>query len=289
MTILVAVKKNGRVFLGADRITTFGQEYFTDLVNGGKIIKLKHAYLATSGYTLLDNVLEHMHQTNHEVMENKFSTRAEVFQFFLQLYQGLKKEYTLTDTGKDTYAGIYNVFLVVTDKSIYGISNNLTVTEFPSYVAKGAGSDYSLGCLYALYDTVDDGKELTRLALEAACHFCIYCREPLDIIEVKSSDFGKSSKAYKDHGVSLHTVPLRIGAKDVITTFPGDTRKESRQGSAQISATSAARTKAKASSTKKTSQSSSKTGSKTGTGNKASKAASTKSRRAKSSGRGKKK
>ena len=251
MTIFVAVKKNGRVFLGADRITTFGQEYFTDLVNGGKIIKLKHAYLATSGYTLLDNVLEHMHQTNHKVMENKFSDRAEVFQFFLELYTELKKQYTLTDTGKDTYAGIYNVFLVVTEKSIYGISNNLTVTEFPSYVAKGAGSDYSLGCLYALYDTVDDGRELTRLALEAACHFCIYCREPLDIIEVKAGDFGKSSKAYKDHGPSLHTVPSRKGAKDVITTFPGDNKNEPRQGAAKVSAAAAARTKSKINAEKK--------------------------------------
>ena len=139
--------------------------------------------------------------------------------FFLELYAELKKQYTLTDTGKDTYAGVYNVFLVVTDKSIYGISNNLTVTEFPSYVAKGAGSDYSLGCLYALYDTVDNGKELVRLALEAACHFCIYCREPLDIIEVKGSDFGTSSKSYKDHGLSLETVPARKGARAVITTF----------------------------------------------------------------------
>jgi ATP-dependent protease HslVU (ClpYQ) peptidase subunit len=50
MTILVAVKKNDRVYMGADRITTFGNEYFTDIVNGSKIIKLKHAYLATSGY-----------------------------------------------------------------------------------------------------------------------------------------------------------------------------------------------------------------------------------------------
>lgn len=219
MTILVAVKKNGRIFIGADRITTFGQEYFTDLVNGGKIIKLKHAYLATSGYTLLDNILEHMHASNHKVMDNKFATRADVFQFFLEMYTELKKQYTLTDTGKDTYAGIYNVFLVVTEKSIYGISNNLTVTEYPSYVAKGAGSDYSLGCLYALYDTVDDARELTRLALEAACHFCIYCREPLDILEVKASDFGLAT--YKEHGGSLHTISLRHGAKDVIKPKEG--------------------------------------------------------------------
>ncbi len=240
MTILVAVKKDGRVFLGADRITTFGQEYFTDLVNGGKIIKLKHAYLATSGYTLMDNVLEHMHANNHKVMENKFANRADVFQFFLELYTELKKQYTLTDSGKDTYAGIYNVFLVVTDQSIFGISNNLTVTEYPSYVAKGAGSDYSLGCLYALYDTVSDGRELARLALEAACHFCIYCREPLDIIEVQASDFGRPAK-YKDHGKSLHTVPLRKGARDLITQASGTVI--SAKSSAKRSASSSAAVK----------------------------------------------
>src|SRR5476649_571411 len=109
MTILVAVKKNGRVFLGADRITTFGNEYTTDLINGSKIMKLRHAYLATSGYTLLDNVIEHLFQNSHKMMENPFTDRAHVFSFFLDLYTELKKTYTLVDTGKDTYATMYNV------------------------------------------------------------------------------------------------------------------------------------------------------------------------------------
>lgn len=228
MTILVAVKKNGRVFLGADRITTFGNEYFTDLVNGSKIIKLKNAYLATSGYTLLDNILEHLHATNHKIMDNPFQTRADAFQFFLELYTELKKQYTLVDTGKETYAGIYNVFLIVTANSIFGVSNNLSVTEFPLYAAKGAGSDYSLGCLYALHDTVTDGRELCRLALEAACHFCIYCKEPIDIIEVKESDFGKLGKTYKDHGKSMLTVSSRKGTGNLIkeTSSSADTEKK---------------------------------------------------------------
>jgi ATP-dependent protease HslVU (ClpYQ) peptidase subunit len=227
MTILVAVKKNGRVFLGADRITTFGQEYFTDLVNGGKIIKLKNAYLATSGYTLIDNVLEHMHANNHAVMNNKFANRADVFQFMLELFTELKKQYTLTDTGKDTYAGIYNVFLVVTDTSIYGISNNLTVTEYPHYAAKGAGADYALGSFYALYELVKDGRELARMALEAACHFCIYCREPLDIIEIKTGDGGETGRTFKDHGKSLQTIPARRGAAGIVKKAVRTAKKES--------------------------------------------------------------
>lgn len=216
MTILVAVKKNGRVFLGADRITTFGNEYHTDLVGGQKIIKLKNAYLATSGYTLMDNVIEHLVTTNHKMMDNPFTNRADVFSFFLEMYGELKKAYTLVDTGKDTYAGIYNVFFIVTATSIYGVSNNLSVSEYPEYACKGAGSDYSLGCLYALYDTVDDGYELVRLALEAACHFSVYCKEPLDIIEVRPEDFKGPMRGYKTLGKHLRTLPKRKSAGNIL-------------------------------------------------------------------------
>lgn len=205
---MIAVKKNGRVFLGADRITTFGSEYHTDLVGGEKIIKLKNAYLATSGYILLDNVIEHLVSTNHKMMDNPFATRADVFSFFLELYTELKKTYTLVDSGKDTYAGVYNVFFVVTPTSIFGVSNNLSVSEYPEYAAKGAGADYSLGCLWSLYDTLDDGFELVRAALEVACHFSLYCKEPLDIIEVRAEDF-KTHKGYKSYPKNLRTVEKR--------------------------------------------------------------------------------
>ena len=212
MTILVAVKKNGKVFLGADRMTTFGSEYSTDLVNNSKLIKLKHAYLATSGYTLLDNVIEHLYHSKHKMMEATFANRAEVFQFFLDFYAELKKNYTLVDMGKETYAGIYNVFLLVTPTSIYGVASNLSVSEYPLYAAKGSGSDHAVGCLYGLYDLIDDGKELTRVAVEAACHFSIYCKEPIDVVEVKSSDFGKlSARSHKDHGKYLTTHKTRTG------------------------------------------------------------------------------
>jgi ATP-dependent protease HslVU (ClpYQ) peptidase subunit len=198
--------------MGADRITTFGSEYTTDLVNASKIIKLKNAYLATSGYTLLDNIIEHLYEHNHKMMESDFKNRAQVFQFFLEMYNEMKKTYTLVDTGKETYAGIYNVFLLVTPTSIFGISNNLSVHEYDSYAAKGAGSDYSQGTLYALYELIDDGHELCRVALEAACHFSIYCKEPIDILEVKASDFGqREAGGYKSTGGKLRTLPNRVG------------------------------------------------------------------------------
>lgn len=225
MTILIAVKKNGRVFLGADRITTFGNEYHTDLISGQKILKLKNGYLATSGYILLDNVIEHLVSTNHKMMDNPFASRADVFSFFLELYTELKKTYTLVDTGKDTYAGVYNVFLVVTPTNIYGISNNLSVSEYPDYVAKGAGSDYSLGCLWSLFDTLDDGYELVRIALEAACNFSVYCKDPLDILEVRAEDF-KTYKGYKVYPKSLRTVEKRPSPGNLASSKGADSAKQ---------------------------------------------------------------
>ncbi|MBX3075191.1 hypothetical protein KF707_08180 [Candidatus Obscuribacterales bacterium] len=253
MTILVAVKKNGRIWMGADRITTFGSEYTTDLVNASKIIKLKHAYLATSGYTLLDNIIEHLYEHNHKMMESEFKNRAQVFQFFLEMFTEMKKTYTLVDTGKETYAGIYNVFLLVTPKSIYGVSNNLSVHEYDRYAAKGAGSDYSQGTLYALYDLIDDGHELARVALEAACHFSIYCKEPIDILEVKASDFGQREPGgYKSVGSNLSTIPSRTGMAK-FSLVEKEKLKSKLQSAKDDSGSNGAKhtTKAKTSATKK--------------------------------------
>lgn len=266
MTILVAVKKNGKIFMGADRITTFGSEYTTDLVNASKIIKLKNAYLATSGYTLLDNIIEHLYEHNHKMMESDFKNRAQVFQFFLEMYNEMKKTYTLVDTGKETYAGIYNVFLLVTPTSIFGISNNLSVHEYDTYAAKGAGSDYSQGTLYALYDLIDDGHELCRVALEAACHFSIYCKEPIDILEVKASDFGqREAGGYKSTGGKLRTLPNRVGLANFslvqkeklmtkLMTKPGATESNGKKVAGSKTSTKKAATKkpaAKSTSSKK--------------------------------------
>jgi hypothetical protein len=150
------------------------------------------------------------------MMENEFKTRAHVFTFFLDLYNELKKSYTLIDAGKDTYASMYNVFLVVTPTNIYGISNNLAVHEYEKYAAKGAGSDYSQGSLYGIYDLLDDGFEITRISLESACHFSIYCKEPIDVIEVKASDFGKTPRGYKAHDEKLQTLTTRRGVLDFV-------------------------------------------------------------------------
>ena len=78
MTILVAVKKNNKVFLGADRITMFGSEYATDLVDNCKIMKLKHGYLATSGYTLFKNIFEHLSSHKSELLNCEFKNKSDV-------------------------------------------------------------------------------------------------------------------------------------------------------------------------------------------------------------------
>ena len=170
-------------------MTTFGHDYRTDIVNGSKLIKLKHAYLATSGYGLLYDVFQHLLSGGHKLMDNTFSDSVQVFSFFLDFYNELKKSYTLVEPGKETYASMYNDFLAVTPTKIYGISTNLSVSEYETFIAKGSGAGHAEGCLYAMYDRFDDGLELTRLALETACHFSLYCKEPLDIKEVKASDF----------------------------------------------------------------------------------------------------
>jgi ATP-dependent protease HslVU (ClpYQ) peptidase subunit len=185
MTILVAVKKHNRIFLGVDSFIANGNTVMPDITHPWKAIKLKHAYLATSGWSLLENIIEHLKVSNHKMMENTFSSRTDVFSFFLELYAELKKNYTLVNFGDENYAQIYNNFVVATSKNIYAVTSNLSVTEHEHYVAKGAGTDFALGSLYATYDTVNNGTAIVRLALKAACRFNAYCSEPIQIIEIK--------------------------------------------------------------------------------------------------------
>lgn len=237
MTILAAVKKNNRVYIGADRITMFGGEYATDLVDNCKIMKLRHAYLASSGYTLVNNVIEHLYSKGSEILDNEFRNRADVFQFFLALYGQLKDNYTLVDSGKDTYAAIYNSFLLVTPGHIYGIANNLSVHEYDQYAAYGAGADYALGSLYSIYDVLDDGEEITRVALEAACQFSIYCKEPLDILEVKESELAKKRRGvFKPSQSEISTRLAKQGmTKYKFTQKRGSqTRKSSKSSTTQV-------------------------------------------------------
>jgi ATP-dependent protease HslVU (ClpYQ) peptidase subunit len=227
MTILVAVKKNNRVFLGSDSLTASGNTVLPDLKDRWKIIKLEHGYMASSGYSLLENIIGHLIATNHKIMKNTFSSRNDVFSFCLELYAELKKNYNLVDPGKETFGQMYNHFVLATVSSIYAISSNLDVMEHERYVAKGAGTDYALGCLYGVYDMIDDGPQLVRTALEAACKFNVYCRGPLHIIEVKESTSKRKGKesVEKDPIDKSRAKKVKAQAKTTISGRKKTTRK----------------------------------------------------------------
>lgn len=173
----------------------------------------------------MSDVIEHLQSANHKMMDNTFKDRIQVFSFFLELYNELKKSYTLVEPGKETYASIYNSFLAVTPKDIYGISTNLSVCEYEHFVAKGCGSEYAEGCLYGMYNLIDDGFELTRLALEAACHYSVYCKEPLDIINVTASDLGHTKVKHE----KLVTIKTPRGVDNLIAVT-----KSALQSSAKV-------------------------------------------------------
>jgi hypothetical protein len=128
----------------------------------------------------------------------------------------------------------------VTPTSIFGIANNMSVHEYSLYATKGAGSDYSLGALYTAYDTIDDGYELVRTALEAACHFSLYCREPLDIIEVKAEDFGKPVKGYKEHSNALRTMQKRKTPGNLLEVVNGTNKTSTVNGRSKAGVKAAA-------------------------------------------------
>jgi hypothetical protein len=74
---------------------------------------------------------------------------------------------------------------------------------------------------------MDDGFEITRLALEAACHFNIYCREPLEIIDVTASENELTKERFM-------TIKKPKGVGDLIAVAKSDVKSSVRKRRSKI-------------------------------------------------------
>jgi ATP-dependent protease HslVU (ClpYQ) peptidase subunit len=178
MSIAVAVRKDHEVILAADSQTNFGS---TKVGAGNhsarKIRRVGSAYVATTGWGLYDNILDHLLRAG---TPPRLTNQDAIFAFFLKFWRTLRDRYTLVNDQADKendspFADLDASFLIINRRGIYSVASDLSVTEFSEYYAVGSGSDFSLGALHALYDSPLDATTLARKACAAAIEFNIYC------------------------------------------------------------------------------------------------------------------
>ncbi|MCA9296899.1 MAG: hypothetical protein KC983_10280 [Phycisphaerales bacterium] len=187
MSIVVAIRKNDRTVLAADSLTVFGDGETMSAANSSsrKIARLGSSVVGAAGWGVYDDILAHFLKDR---AEPDFSSSANIFEFFLELWKALHETYPFVNDqagGKDSpFGDLDSTFLIGNATGIYKVANDLGVTPFNAYYAVGSGSEYALGAIQAMYDMDLDAATIARKAVEAACTFDVHCGGEVDVLMV---------------------------------------------------------------------------------------------------------
>jgi ATP-dependent HslUV protease subunit HslV len=187
MSIAVAVKKAGRIAIGADTQINFGDiKVPVENYRPTKVRRIGSSYLAVTGWGLYENIFtDYLARAGRPRLGNE----RDIFRFFVKFWKELREKYPFVNDqahqdDRTPFADLDAAFLVVNRRGIFHVSGNMTVTVFEQYAAIGSGADYALGALHALYDLDLDAQALVQRACGAALAFNIYCGGQIDVIEV---------------------------------------------------------------------------------------------------------
>lgn len=181
MSTIVAVKKNHKICIAADTLTTFGdirQSHNHDLTSE-KILSYQDNFIGIVGSAAHHMVLKH-------VLENaqiplRFDSAFNIYQTFLGLHPVLKQQYFLNpkEQDDDAYESSRIDALMVNKKGIFGVYSLREVFEYKHFWAIGAGAEIALGALYAMYKVEQDVEKIAGCAIEASAEFHTSSAMPL--------------------------------------------------------------------------------------------------------------
>ncbi len=171
MSTIVVVKKNNETVIAADTLTTYGntKESAGYIVNHEKIYKYRDNFLGVSGSASLGIAVEDFLSKNKKKIS--FESVAEIFRFGLLLHKELKENYFLRADDDEDFETFRGDILVANPQGIFGLSAYRYVQEYTRFYANGSGAPYSLGAIFAVYETDKTAEELACLGVEAGIEF----------------------------------------------------------------------------------------------------------------------
>jgi ATP-dependent protease HslVU (ClpYQ) peptidase subunit len=186
MSICVAVKKNGKIAFGADTLVTFGDlKPSQGNVCESKFRKIGNVYLATTGWSLYDNIIDDMYAESKDI---SIESRSDVFSFFKKFWDKLHKDYSFVNDqcGDDDspFGHLDSSFLVTTTNNIFYVSSNMSVTEFDKFHAIGSGCDFAIGAMYSVYEGESSVTQIAQTGIKAAIEHDVHCGGEIEVIEL---------------------------------------------------------------------------------------------------------
>ncbi len=187
MSTIVAVRKNQSACIAADSLTSFGDTKQTAefVADADKIIRHEDSYLGIVGSAAHQLVMKSL--LNRHADKIDFSSQLAIFESLKAIHPVLKDEYFLNskDHDEDAYESSRVDALLMTNNGIYGIYSLREVDEYTRFWAVGSGAEYALGAMHAVYDRLDDARDIAVAGIEAGVKFDNASSLPMTSFSVK--------------------------------------------------------------------------------------------------------
>lgn len=189
MSIIVAVKKAGKIVIAADTLSKFGEtKVERKYRNLDKIISFNDSYIGITG--ALANVVVFSHLIAKYADQISFDNQNDIFNSYLKIHPILKDEYFMnsTEDNENTYESSQIDALIANPNGIFGMYSWREVYEYEKFWALGSGFDCAMGAMYSTYDLLDEPEQIAENAVKAACEFNDSCGLPMTIHSIKLAE-----------------------------------------------------------------------------------------------------
>ncbi len=185
MSTIVVVQKQQQAVIAADSLTTFGETRQTAAMDAApeKIFKFQDSFIGIVGSAAHQLVLE---SALPEIDGAALGSRAEIFETFRRLHPLLKDRYFLNpkDEDDDAYESMHIDALLINTHGLFGVFALREVFAYKHFWAIGAGSEFALGAMHALYDRLDDPLEIASAAIAASAEFSVSTALPMSYYRI---------------------------------------------------------------------------------------------------------
>ena len=191
MSVVVAIKQNGKVYIGADsQVTKGGTRVTLKNSNNYKIWKVANAEHCLMGHVgnlrdanlvrLMDSLV-----TDYNFYRNHVCFEFVVKKIVPDIVQELT-DYGLLKDGKTTDC-LDSSFLFAYKDQLYSINSDRAVIEIDDYVAIGSGADQAIGSL--LSTEGEEPKARIVKAIKSSAASDIYVDYPIIIADTENTEF----------------------------------------------------------------------------------------------------
>jgi len=187
MSVIVAIRKDNRIVMAADTLTSFGDSEAMPQANArtSKIGRIGDSLIGGAGWAVYDDILNDFLATRPTP---DLTSSRKIFTFFLDFWKALHEQYTFVNDNaanlSTPFGDLDSTFLIANAGGIFTVASDLGVTPLNQYYAIGSGGEYAIGILYTLYDRTDDIASIATDAVNAAIAMNLQCGGTADVLQL---------------------------------------------------------------------------------------------------------